>query len=144
MHSNNLWDVSCSFHKAQGFYLLDSEFTKIWPVWKKFIQKFGKLFHTSLWILFSDFTTFALPSRLFFPTWLLDRWESTINLKNSSAKYFQNSFKWSYFSPHLIYRKVASSRLVYYSILESFGQRSQYISIKFPLHKESENPWTCY
>ena len=30
------------------------------------------------------------------------------------------------------YRKVASSRPVYYSILEHFGQRSQFISIKFP------------
>ena len=40
----------------------------------------------------------------------------------------------------LIYRKVASSRPVYYSILNSFGQRSQYISIKFPLYKQSENP----
>ena len=38
-----------------------------------------------------------------------------------------------------IYRKVASSRPVYYSILNSFGQRSQYISTKFPLHKLSEN-----
>ena len=25
-------------------------------------------------------------------------------------------------------------------ILNTFGQRSQYISIKFPLHKQSENP----
>ena len=32
------------------------------------------------------------------------------------------------------YRKVASSTPVYYSILNSFVQRSQYISIKFPLH----------
>ena len=39
-----------------------------------------------------------------------------------------------------IYRKVASSRPVYYSILDSLDQRSQYISIKFPLHKHSENP----
>ena len=31
-----------------------------------------------------------------------------------------------------IYRKVARSRLVYYSILNSFGQRSQYININFP------------
>ena len=30
------------------------------------------------------------------------------------------------------YRKVASSRLVYYSILELFGQRSQYIASNFP------------
>jgi hypothetical protein len=29
-------------------------------------------------------------------------------------------------------------------ILELFGQRSQYISIKFPLHKPSENPWAYY
>ena len=42
------------------------------------------------------------------------------------------------------YRKVASSRQVYYSILDSYGQRSQYISINFPLHKQSENPWVCY
>ena len=35
------------------------------------------------------------------------------------------------------YRKVASSRPVYYSILNSLGQRSLYISIKFPLHKQS-------
>ena len=38
-----------------------------------------------------------------------------------------------------IYRKVASSRPVYYSILELFCQRSHYISIKFSLHKSSEN-----
>ena len=37
------------------------------------------------------------------------------------------------------YHKVASSRVVYYSISNSFGQRSHYISIKFPLHKPSEN-----
>ena len=36
------------------------------------------------------------------------------------------------------YPKVASSRPVYYSILDSFGQRSQYISIKFRLHKHCE------
>ena len=36
-----------------------------------------------------------------------------------------------------MYRKVGSTRPVYYSILNSFGQRSQYISIKFPLHKQS-------
>ena len=34
-----------------------------------------------------------------------------------------------------IYRKVASIRPGYYSILNSFGQRSHYISIKFALHK---------
>ena len=39
-----------------------------------------------------------------------------------------------------MYRKVASSRPVYYSILNSFGQRLQYIRIKFPLHKQSKNP----
>ena len=44
----------------------------------------------------------------------------------------------------LAYRKVTSSRPIYYSILNSFGQRSQYISIKFPLHKQSENPKMCY
>ena len=36
------------------------------------------------------------------------------------------------------YRKIASNRQVYYLILETFGQRSQYISIKFPIHKLSE------
>ena len=28
--------------------------------------------------------------------------------------------------------------------LDPFGQRVQYISIKFPLHKQSENLWVCY
>ena len=40
--------------------------------------------------------------------------------------------------------KVVSNRPVYYSILELFGQRSQYISIKFLLHKPSENLKICY
>ena len=44
----------------------------------------------------------------------------------------------------MAYRKIASSRPVYYSILNSFGQRSRYISIKFRLHKQSENPKMCY
>ena len=34
--------------------------------------------------------------------------------------------------------------LVYYSILDSLDQRSQQISIKFSLHKQSENPKMCY
>ena len=42
------------------------------------------------------------------------------------------------------YRKVASSRPVYYSILDHFVQRSQYIIIKIPLHKQSENVKMCY
>jgi hypothetical protein len=37
-------------------------------------------------------------------------------------------------------RKVASSR----PVLDPLGQRSQYISIKFPLHKQSENMKMCY
>ena len=37
----------------------------------------------------------------------------------------------------LLYRKVENSTQVYYSILDSFGQRSQYISINFPPHKHS-------
>ena len=50
------------------------------------------------------------------------------------------------FNPILetIYHKVGSSRPVYYSILDLLGQRSQYIRIRFPLHKQSENPWMCY
>ena len=42
------------------------------------------------------------------------------------------------------YRKVLSSKPVCYSILEHFGQRWQYISIKFPLLKPSENLEMCY
>ena len=42
------------------------------------------------------------------------------------------------------YRKVASSRSVDYSILETFGQRSQHKRIKFTLHNHSENAWMCY
>lgn len=48
---------------------------------------------------------------------------------------------WTIFKKLLRYRKVARSNPVYNSILETFGQRSQYISnayilgIKFPLHK---------
>ena len=42
------------------------------------------------------------------------------------------------------YRKVTSSGPVYHSILETFGHRSQGISIKFPLLKHSENAWVCY
>ena len=30
------------------------------------------------------------------------------------------------------------------SILNSFGHRSQYISIKFQPHKQFKNPWICY
>ena len=41
---------------------------------------------------------------------------------------------------YTIYGKVASSRLVYYLIMDHFVQRSQYISIKFPAYQQSENP----
>ena len=44
----------------------------------------------------------------------------------------------------LNYRKVTSSRPVYYSILNSLGQRSQCISIKFPLLKQPKNVWVCF
>ena len=39
------------------------------------------------------------------------------------------------------YHKFMSSRPVYYSILDNFDQRSQYIRIEFPLYKQSENTW---
>ena len=62
---------------------------------------------------------------------------------------FEAIFLWTYIlemyeqinftTSDFTYHKVASSRPVYNSILELFGQRSQYISIKFPLHKPSEN-----
>jgi hypothetical protein len=39
-----------------------------------------------------------------------------------------------------MYRKDESSRPVFYSILDIFGKRSQYIKIKFPHHKHPENP----
>jgi hypothetical protein len=48
-------------------------------------------------------------------------------------------FTANYITNVSIYRRVASSRPVYYSILNSLGQRSQYVSLKFPLHKQSEN-----
>ena len=48
------------------------------------------------------------------------------------------------FSLTFEYCKVASSRPVYYSILNSFGQRSQYISIEIPIQKQSNYPWMCY
>ena len=35
-------------------------------------------------------------------------------------------------------------RPVYYQILDHFVQRSQYIFIKIPLHKQSENVKMCY
>ena len=43
-----------------------------------------------------------------------------------------------------VIKLVTRSRPVYYSILNSFDQRSQHISIKFPLHKQSEKPWICF
>ena len=66
------------------------------------------------------------------------------NYKISKSRCFLShrgiSYKKSSF--YMIYRycKVGSSGPVYYSILNYFGQRSQYINIKFPLYKESENP----
>ena len=70
------------------------------------------------------------------------------NYKISKSRCFLShrgiSYKKSSF--YMIYRycKVGSSRPVYYSILNYFGQMSQYISIKFTLHKQSENSWICY
>ena len=50
--------------------------------------------------------------------------------------FFLQSFN---FSQHIsTYRKVASSRPVYYSILYSLGQRAQQLSINFPFHKQSK------
>ena len=43
-----------------------------------------------------------------------------------------------------IYRKVASSRPAYYSILNHFVQRSRYISIKHPFNKQSVNRCVYY
>ena len=52
----------------------------------------------------------------------------------------KNFFIWQCFaSVRTTYHTVASSRLIYYSILDHYVQRSQNISIKIPLHKQSEN-----
>ena len=37
---------------------------------------------------------------------------------------------------------IITFRAVDYSIFDPFGKSSQYR--KFPLHKQSENPWVCY
>ena len=47
------------------------------------------------------------------------------------------------FIVHTVKSRVVD-RSTMYSILELFGQRSQYIIIKFPLHKPSENLKMCY
>jgi hypothetical protein len=66
-------------------------------------------------------------------------------LLNSIALVELGQLKFTYITVlKYIYRKVTSIRPVYYSILELFDQRSQYISIKFPLHKPSENLKMCY
>jgi hypothetical protein len=41
-------------------------------------------------------------------------------------------------------RAVDWSTIQFWTLLNSFGQRSRYISIKFPLHKQSANPWMHY
>ena len=53
-------------------------------------------------------------------------------------------WKWCYCCNDCKYRKVASSRPVYYSILDPFVKRSQYINIQNPLHKQSEKANVCY
>jgi hypothetical protein len=52
----------------------------------------------------------------------------------------------SIWSSSLVFKATVKLQALDYSILESFdqSQRSQSISIKFPLHKESESPWTYY
>ena len=57
-----------------------------------------------------------------------------------------NSLEWLLYLGSLDwdYCKVVSSRPVYYSIFNSLGIRSQYICIKFPLHKQSKNAWVRY
>ena len=58
-------------------------------------------------------------------------WKSTVSLM--SFNYLLLASLYAHHLELLEYRKVASSRPVYYSILNSFGQRSQYISIIFSL-----------
>ena len=67
------------------------------------------------------------------------KWKNGVQFDNEEGLYgccLRNTSKLYILSTiNTNYRKVASSRPVYYSILETFGQRSQYIGIKFPLHK---------
>ena len=69
---------------------------------------------------------------------------STADIFPPGFKKFQRLGLGSKWASLLIYRKVVSSWPVYYSILDSLGQRSQYISIKFPLHKQFGKNWMCY
>ena len=58
------------------------------------------------------------------------------------SNYYHFQTDTAFTKTHLVFVskiKVASSRLVCYSILENFVQRSQYISIKITLHKQTEN-----
>ena len=61
-------------------------------------------------------------------------------------KYTQSrlTLNWQILAKWDKYLKVLSSRPIYCSILNSLCQRSQYVSIKLPLHKQSENAWVCY
>ena len=59
-------------------------------------------------------------------------------------QFLPNQVSTSYAKKVFYYSKVSCSRPVYYSIFDNFVQRSQYVSIKILLHKQSENPWICY
>ena len=63
----------------------------------------------------------------------------TYEIQNGIRKKFNNE-KWSFH--HTVKSRAVDRSTIQRSYAK--GQRSQYISIKFPLHKEPENPRACY
>ena len=83
---------------------------------------------------------------------LIDRNFSCFDIGEVPRSHGKLNWNWLSFLPFISflnnvnykrYHKVASSKPVYYPILISLSQRSQYLRIKFLLHKQFENAWVC-
>ena len=99
----------------------------------KCLRYFVYLTFLNLSVFFSSSVFPIHPNMTFWTSWVHDSPKDVLKLD------------WKSWNLYCTYRKVASSRPVYYSFLEFICQRSQYIlRIKFPLHKPSESPWMCY
>ena len=107
----------------------------------------GSLFSKSLFNLVPSSNKCANSNIKWKLNWFCPFFENETKLRSNQLQKesgWLNS-QWKLFSKdHFKFHKVPSSRPVYYSILNSFGKRSQYIRIKIPLHKQSEYPWMCY
>ena len=155
------WSYNLYVDSAQGSDLAPFLFLEIWAVVKNFLRlshlytQLNSSVSNPNITFYCNFQLLSIPIKIFGVVNLWSGWNNSPMwqcvsvLKHSQLFFWKSIIYWLFYfqACEFLLPNTVKSRAVDRSTIQRSKvqvQRSQYIRIKFPLHKESENPWACY